>query len=97
MNSPATITSRMAQKNHDKIVAAHSDLINGMAAQSMKVQAFNQQRDQQRAAEMQNKQTMDADIKKSQMVADTASQKNFLDFAAKQASTDVSRAALTTQ
>ncbi len=83
--SPAVITSRTAQKNHDNIVAQHADIIQGMSAQAMKVQAYNANRDAQRATEMQNKQTMDMEIQKNAQVATTASQKMGLDYATKMA------------
>lgn len=94
MISPTVITSKPAQRDYDKIVAKHADLVMGMANQKMRVDMVNAERDQQKATEMQNNQTMQTELKKSQMVADTASEKNHLDFASKQAEIDTKRAAL---
>lgn len=89
--SPAVITSKPAQKDFDRIKATHADLVQGMALQAQKVAAYRQQK----AAELQQEQTMRADMDKSTMAANTNVQKNTLDFAAKQGELDIKRAALT--
>lgn len=80
----------MAQKDLDKIKGIHNNLLDGMALQSQKVQTLNNQK----AAEMQNQQTMENDMEKEKMAANTQSKKNEMDFALKQGELDVKRAAL---
>lgn len=69
-------------------------MLQGMEMQSMKVQQFNQQRDQQKAVAMQNEQTMKTELQKSQMVADTEAQKNAISYDLKQSELDIKRVAL---
>ncbi len=60
MNPSIVISSKMAQKNLDKIKLAHEDMMMGMMEQQMKVDMFN---DQKRVDE-QNKKIMDNESNK---------------------------------
>lgn len=91
---PSVITSRRAKDELLKIKSVHSTMLQGMEMQSMKVQQFNQQRDQQKAVAMQNEQTMKTELQKSQMVADTEAQKNAISYDLKQSELDIKRVAL---
>ncbi len=88
----SVITSGAAQKDLLRIKAIHSDIVTGMANQQIKSDNYRQQK----AVEMQNRTTMENEMKKEQMIANTAAQKNALDFSMKQSELDVRRAALAT-
>lgn len=92
--SPSVITSRVAQNQFLDIKSQHADLVTGIGNQKARVDSLMQQRDQQKAMEMQNKQTMETEIQKEKMTADTSAQKNAMDFALKQSELDIKRAAL---
>lgn len=87
---PAVITSRAASKDMEKIKTIHADLLVGLANHQVNVQGNKQQK----SAEMAQKQTMDGEMKKAEMTANTANQKNALDFQSKQAELDIKRSAL---
>lgn len=88
--SPAVVTSRRAADDYAKIKLQHNDLLNGMAVQSQKITAFNQQKQSELAA--QN--SMKAELEKEKMTADSAAKKDALTFQMKQSELDVKRAAL---
>ncbi len=90
---PSVITSKPAQKDLLKIKAQHDDIVRGMADQSIKVENYRQQK----AAERQSKMTMENEMKKEQMVQNTAAQKNNMDFTSKQAELDIKRSLLSTK
>lgn len=90
----SVVTSKKAQQDFLNIQARHSDILTGMINQKVKIDAFNQQRDQQKAAEMQNKQIMDNEMQKEKMTANSTDMKTALDFQTKTAEIDVKRAAL---
>lgn len=92
--SPAVITSKTAQKEIDTIRSNHTELVAGLATHTTRLATMQQQNQQQKATEMQSKQTMDHEIKKQQMVSDSAAQKNAMDFSIKQSEIDIKRAAL---
>lgn len=84
------ITSKAAQKDFMKIQTEHADLVRGMADQQVRVATYNQQK----AAELANKNAMESEMKKAEMVANTQIQKDAMAFAQKNAELDVKRAAL---
>lgn len=84
------ITSKVAQKDFEKIKSTHANILEGMANQSMKVSAYTQQK----ATEMAAQNSMNMEMEKAKMVADTAAQKNAMDFSIKQSEVDIKRAAL---
>lgn len=84
------ITSKLASNDYNKIISAHSDIVQGITNQSQKVAQYKQQKE----AEIANKAAMENELKQSQMVADTAAKKDALQFAQKQAELDIKRAAL---
>ncbi len=94
--SPSVITSKAASNDLAKIKVAHANIVDGMTNQKMRVDQFNQQRDQQRAADMQNQQTMQNELQKSKMTANSADMKTALDFQSKQADQEIQRAQNTT-
>lgn len=87
---PSVITSRAASKDMERIKTVHADLLTGLSDHQMKVEGYRQQKD----AEMANNQAMQGEMKKAEMVANTANQKNALDFQGKQAELDIKRATL---
>lgn len=82
--SPVTITSRKAEEDFADITAKHSDLLQGMAVQSMKVANYNAQK----AAQIANEQAIKGEMEKERLVADTAQKKDAL--AAQQKSEELS-------
>lgn len=90
MFSPAVLTSRRADDHFAKIKGEHTDMLKNMALQKMKVDQYNMQKQ----AELQQENTMRGEMDKAKLVAKTTSEKNHLDFAAKQAEIDVKRTAL---
>lgn len=88
--SPAVITSRKAERDYADIQAKHREMMNNMQLQSQKVEMFNAQK----AAELQAQNSMQAEIQKEKMVADTTAKKDALQFQQKQSEIDVKRAAL---
>ncbi len=96
-NSPAVITSKLAQDHYNDIVSSHSDLVTGISNQQLKVQAFRQQKDQ----EMLSQQVMDNEMQKEKMTHEQALSKDTLQankdammFAQKQQELDIKKAAL---
>lgn len=90
MITPTVVTSRVARENFDNIRAQHGDILTGIANQSLKVDAFNQQR----AAEMANTQAMQGEIEKAKISSDTQANQDSMDFSMRQSELDVKRAAL---
>lgn len=90
MFSSAVLTSKPAQKDLEKIKASHELITKGIADQTTKVNARNQQKQ----AELANKNSMKMEMDKEKMVADTTTQKNAMDFSIKQSELDIKRAAL---
>lgn len=90
MFSPSVITSRPAQDHLQDIKGDHAAILEGMANQKLRVDAFNMQKQSEMAAEN----TMKTEFEKEKMVNDTTVKKNEMDFATKQAEIDVKRAAL---
>jgi len=84
----SVITSKKAQGDFMKIKARHADILTAMTNQKLKVDAYNQQK----AAEKQNEQIMQNEMKKEQMTQSTATQKNSLDFQTKNAELDIRKA-----
>lgn len=66
---PTVLTSRLASKDLERIKMLHKDILTGMQDQSLKVQAFKQQKDLER----QNKSAMDAQSQKDSREADLKS------------------------
>ena len=87
---PTVITSKAAKDDLENIRMAHQNIVQGIANQSLRVQAHREQR----AAQLQNEQNMRAEIQKNQMAATTEAQKVHNDFALKQGELDIKRAAL---
>ncbi len=88
---PIVLNSKPAQDDFDKIKVHHGELLQGMAAQSVRVAQANMQK----ATEMQAQQSMRSEMDQAKMAADTTAQKNANDFALKQSELDIKRAALT--
>jgi len=71
--NPTVITSKMAQDHLNEIKIAHSDVLTGMANHAIKVQNFNQQKQQEQMQnEQQTKVNQDANQK---AMADAATKK----------------------
>lgn len=87
MITSAVLTSKPAQKDYNNIVSKHADLVEGIANQAFKVQAYRQQK----ADALANEGAIQADLEKSKMVANTETQKNALDFQMRQAELDARR------
>lgn len=87
---PAVITSRAARKDLNRIKSEHSLILEGFANHNVRMEALSQQK----AAEQQALGTAKMEMDKSKMVADTATQKNSMDFSLKQQELDIKRAAL---
>lgn len=88
--APAVITSKAADRDYGGIMAKHANLVNDVATQKIRVDAYNQQKQ----AEMAAQNSMKMEIEKERMVADTAQKKDALTFQQKQSEIDVKRAAL---
>lgn len=80
----------MAKDDLDKIRSQHDEIIKNMADQSVRVAQY----DMQKQSELASKNAMQAEMEKNRMAANTDTQKNTLDFAQKQAETDIKRAAI---
>lgn len=64
------ITSRVADKDYNKIVGEHADIVQGMNEQQMRVQAYTQQKSQeQQMRDQQNKADADSRADKTQTQA----------------------------
>lgn len=90
MFSPAVINSKPAQKHLDTIKADHASILEGMANQKVRVDAYNMQKQ----TEMATQNAMDSEMEKEKMVNTTTAKKNEMDFAMKQGELDIKRAAL---
>lgn len=90
----SVITSKKAAQDLLNIKARHADIITGMTNQKIKVDQYNQQKQEQKAAEMQNKKIMDNEMKQAAMTNKTMADKNAMDFHTKNAELDIQRAAL---
>ena len=84
------VSSKVAQNDFNKIVQTHADMVQKIAGQSQRVSQLNQQKQ----AELAQKQAMEGQMKQAQMVADTQAQKNAQEFHLKNAELDIKRAAL---
>lgn len=85
------ISSKAARNDYNKIVQSHADMVQGMAQQAQRVSQLNRQKQN----ELAQRQSMEGEMKKAQLVADTTTQKNAQDFQLKQAELDIRRSALT--
>lgn len=85
------ITSKAAQNDLNKIKGIHADLLTGMANQATKVANFQQNKQ----AEVANRQIVNSQIEAEKMTANTQAQKSALDFAQKQSEIDIKRAQMT--
>ncbi len=63
MESPAVITSKMADDHYNMIKANHSDILKGIQDQAVKVQQYNMQKDMDR----QQKEAQAAETMKNQL------------------------------
>ncbi len=90
MISPSVVTSRIAQKDYDKIVATHADLINSMSLQSQKVANYNAQK----KIDSDNANAMKLDMQKEQLVADTTAKRDALQGDLKREELSIKRSAL---
>ncbi len=88
--SPSVITSKAAEKDFEKIKSSHVDLVQGIADQTAKVSAYNQQK----SADLQAQQAMNMQMEKEKQIADTQTQKDAITFGQKQAEIDIKRASL---
>lgn len=86
----AVVTSKPAQKDLEKIKTAHADLVTGMMNQKMRMDAYNQQK----AVETTNQNVMQNELEKERMTAQSAAEKNAMDFQIKQSELEIKRAAL---
>lgn len=83
----SVVTSKKAQQDLLNIKARHSDILTGIINQKVVVDAVNQQK----AAEKQNQDIMQNELKKEQMAQNTATQKNTLDYSLQSAELDIRR------
>lgn len=90
MFSPSVITSKPAQDHLNTIKTDHASILEGMANQKVRVDAYNMQKQ----SEMATQNAMQSEMQKEKMVNDTTAKKNEMDFAMKQSEIDVKRAAL---
>ncbi len=90
MIRPTVITSKAASKDYNRIVAAHADLLTGMANHSVKVANYNTQKQ----TELANKNAMQAEMQKETMASNTQAAKDSQEFALRQGELDIKRAAL---
>jgi len=90
LRSYPVITSKAAEKDLNNIKATHATLLKGMALQNDKVAAYKQNKQ----AELQAKQTMQAQMEKEKAIADTQAKKDAMTFAQKEAELSIKRAAL---
>lgn len=88
--SPSVITSKPAERDLLNIQTEHGNLVDGLAAQALKVNNYRQQK----AAEIQNENAIRSEMEKERMVANTADKKNDMDFQLKNAELDIKRSAL---
>lgn len=87
---PAVITSKPARQDFQKIQSEHSILLEGMANQSVKVNAYQQQK----AAEVQAQNTLKAQVEQENAAVSSQAKKDANDFAIKQGELDIKRASL---
>lgn len=87
MFSPSVITSKPARKDYQRIVSAHTDIVQGIAQQAERVT-------QQRQAALQAQQTMQAEFQKEKMTYDSSARRDAIDFQKNQADADIKRAQL---
>lgn len=80
----------MAKDDLFNIQQKHSDIVTGMANQSMRLEQMNMQKQ----AELQNQNSMKMEMDKAKMVNDTTVQKQNNDFALKQEELSIKREAL---
>lgn len=84
------ITSKVAQKDFLNIKNRHADLVQSFAMQKQKFDMLNQQK----AVAAQAEQTLNAEMEKEKMTANTEAQKTSLDFSLRQGELDIKRAEL---
>ncbi len=90
----ATITSKKAAQDLLNIKARHADILTGMTNQKMRVDAYNQQKDQEKSAAEQNQRIMQNEMKQAEMTNKTMADKNAMDFHLKNTELNIKRAAL---
>ncbi len=90
----SVITSKKAQQDYLNIKSRHADILTGMTNQKMRVDQYNQQKDQQKMAMDQNQATMQAEMDKEKMAQGTIQQKNTMDFQQKQQELELKKIAL---
>ncbi len=93
MITPTVITSKVADKDFEKIQSNHASILEGMSNQAIKSENYRAQK----ATELQAQQTQKTEMQKAKMTADTQTQKNAMDFQQKQSEIDIKRASLNSQ
>lgn len=88
--SPAVVTSDAATQDYAKIQATHADILNGMTAQSARVNVYNQQKQLER----QNKEVVDASAARERETLQSEQQKDQMAFQQKSQELEIKRQAL---
>ncbi len=90
----ATVTSSKANEDFQNIKQKHADIITGITNQKMRVDQFNQQKQQEQQVAQQNQQVMAQEMKTAEMTNKTVADKNAMDFHLKNTELNIKRAAL---
>lgn len=88
--TPIIINAKAAEKHLNQVKSEHASLLEGMANQSMKVQASNQQKEIQQQAQQQQDNQMAQEAQKAQADA----QKESMDYALKTKELEIKKLAL---